>query len=83
MGPFKAYRKEVLEEIEVYGELHRYIPVLAKSRIDYAYEGNGFGLPDADGIVYSILPHLAVMAVWGVGAAIIAARYFRWEARAI
>ncbi len=26
---FKAYRREVLEEISVYGELHRYIPVLA------------------------------------------------------
>lgn len=30
--PFKAYRKEVLREIEVYGELHRYIPVIARSR---------------------------------------------------
>lgn len=30
--PFKAYRKEVLEEIEIYGELHRYIPVLAGAR---------------------------------------------------
>lgn len=26
---FKAYRKEVIEAIDVYGELHRYIPVLA------------------------------------------------------
>lgn len=26
---FKAYRREVLEEVAVYGELHRYIPVLA------------------------------------------------------
>ena len=26
---FKAYKKEVLEGIKVYGELHRYIPVLA------------------------------------------------------
>lgn len=26
----KAYRKEVVENIKVYGELHRYIPVLAK-----------------------------------------------------
>jgi Glycosyl transferase family 2 len=26
----KAYRKEVAENIKVYGELHRYIPVLAK-----------------------------------------------------
>ncbi len=26
---FKAYRREVTEDIEVYGELHRYLPVLA------------------------------------------------------
>jgi glycosyltransferase involved in cell wall biosynthesis len=30
--PFKAYRHEVLQEIHVYGELHRYIPVLARAR---------------------------------------------------
>ena len=34
----KAYRKEVIKDIDVYGEMHRYIPVLAKnagySRID-------------------------------------------------
>jgi glycosyltransferase involved in cell wall biosynthesis len=30
--PFKAYRSEVLREIHVYGELHRYIPVLANAR---------------------------------------------------
>jgi len=29
---FKVYRREVLEEISVYGELHRYIPVLASRR---------------------------------------------------
>jgi len=29
---FKAYRKEVVEDIELYGELHRYIPVLAHWR---------------------------------------------------
>jgi len=29
---FKAYRKDVLEEIHLYGELHRYIPFLAKHR---------------------------------------------------
>ncbi|HET7034543.1 MAG TPA: glycosyltransferase family 2 protein [Thermomicrobiaceae bacterium] len=28
----KAYRAEVLEEVQVYGELHRYIPVLAHFR---------------------------------------------------
>jgi glycosyltransferase involved in cell wall biosynthesis len=29
---FKAYRREVLKEIEIYGELHRFIPVLAHAR---------------------------------------------------
>jgi glycosyltransferase involved in cell wall biosynthesis len=29
---FKAYRREVLDEIHLYGELHRYIPVLAHFR---------------------------------------------------
>ncbi|WP_045215333.1 glycosyltransferase family 2 protein [Desulfonatronovibrio magnus] len=31
---FKAYRKEVIEAIKLYGELHRYIPVLAH---DYGF----------------------------------------------
>jgi glycosyltransferase involved in cell wall biosynthesis len=30
--PFKAYRRNVLREIHIYGELHRFIPVLAHSR---------------------------------------------------
>ncbi len=29
---FKAYRREALEQISIYGELHRYIPVLASRR---------------------------------------------------
>ncbi|MEO8276084.1 MAG: glycosyltransferase family 2 protein [Thermoanaerobaculia bacterium] len=29
---FKVYRREVLEEVPIYGELHRYIPVLASRR---------------------------------------------------
>ena len=29
---FKAYRREVLDEVEIYGELHRFIPVLAEAR---------------------------------------------------
>jgi hypothetical protein len=32
--------------------------------------------------VFSILPHLGVMALWGIGAAIIAARFFNWDTRA-
>jgi glycosyltransferase involved in cell wall biosynthesis len=30
--PFKAYRIQVLREIRVYGELHRYIPVMASAK---------------------------------------------------
>ena len=30
--PFKAYRREVLQEFRIYGELHRFIPVLAHSK---------------------------------------------------
>ena len=29
---FKAYRREVLDELKLYGELHRFIPVLAEQR---------------------------------------------------
>jgi glycosyltransferase involved in cell wall biosynthesis len=29
---FKAYRREVVDEITIYGELHRYIPFIANSR---------------------------------------------------
>ncbi|MFO0911224.1 MAG: glycosyltransferase family 2 protein [Isosphaeraceae bacterium] len=29
---FKAYRREVVEEVEIYGELHRFVPVLAHAR---------------------------------------------------
>ena len=29
---FKAYRREVLDEVELYGELHRFVPVLAAAR---------------------------------------------------
>ncbi len=29
---FKAYRAEVLREVEIYGELHRFVPVLAHAR---------------------------------------------------
>lgn len=29
---FKCYRREVLDEVDLYGELHRFIPVLASSR---------------------------------------------------
>ena len=29
---FKAYRREVIEEVEVYGELHRYVPIIAHAK---------------------------------------------------
>ena len=60
-----------------------YFSIAFQQAFDYAYEGNGFALPDAEGIAYSILPHIGVMALWGIAAALIAARFFQWEARAI
>jgi len=30
--PYKAYKKQVLLEIDIHGELHRYIPVLASAK---------------------------------------------------
>ncbi len=47
---FKAYRSEVIEEIRVYGEMHRYIPVLASYRgfrvgeVEVAHRSRGFGV---------------------------------------
>ncbi|MFQ6048795.1 MAG: glycosyltransferase family 2 protein [Phycisphaerae bacterium] len=46
---FKAYRREVLDEINVYGELHRFLPVLAQWRrfriaeIEVAHAPRRFG----------------------------------------
>jgi len=46
---FKAYRREVLDEIHVYGELHRFVPVLAHWRrfrigeIEVAHRARRFG----------------------------------------
>ena len=47
---FKVYRREVLEQVPIYGELHRYIPVLAGRRgfrvgeIQVAHERRRFGV---------------------------------------
>jgi glycosyltransferase involved in cell wall biosynthesis len=47
---FKAYRREVLEQVPIYGELHRYIPVLAGRRgfrvgeLQVAHERRRFGV---------------------------------------
>jgi glycosyltransferase involved in cell wall biosynthesis len=53
--PFKAYRREVLQEIDVYGELHRYIPVLAAAR--------GFSLTE---IKIKNLPRLSGKSKYGM-----------------
>ena len=53
--PFKAYRKEVIEEIKVHGELHRYIPVLASSK--------GFSLTE---ISVSNLPRVYGESKYGI-----------------
>jgi len=43
---FKAYRREIIQEIQLYGELHRFIPALASStgaRIASAIENRSIG----------------------------------------
>ncbi len=45
-----------------------------------ALSGSGFQWSAGPG-EYAILSHLAVLAVWGVGASLVALRYFTWEPR--
>lgn len=63
---FKCYKREVLDEVMVYGERHRYIPVLASYRgfrlgevkIDHAEREHGksrYGLERVMGGVFSLL----------------------------
>ena len=63
---FKCYRREVLDEVMVYGERHRYIPVLAsyrgfrlgEVRIEHAEREHGdsrYGLERVLGGVFSLL----------------------------
>jgi glycosyltransferase involved in cell wall biosynthesis len=63
---FKCYRKEVLDEVMVYGERHRYIPVLASHRgfrlgevkIDHARREHGrsrYGMERVLGGFFSLL----------------------------
>ena len=63
---FKCYRREVLDEVMIYGERHRYIPVLASYRgfrlgevkIEHAPRGHGkshYGVGKIFGGVFSLL----------------------------
>jgi glycosyltransferase involved in cell wall biosynthesis len=63
---FKCYRKEVLDEVMIYGERHRYIPVLAsyrgfrlgEVRIEHAPRAHGqsrYGLDRIFGGIFSLL----------------------------
>ncbi|HKG22557.1 MAG TPA: glycosyltransferase family 2 protein [Blastocatellia bacterium] len=63
---FKCYKKEVLDEVMIYGERHRYIPVLASYRgfrlgevkIDHApraYGSSRYGFGRVSGGVFSLL----------------------------
>jgi glycosyltransferase involved in cell wall biosynthesis len=63
---FKIYRKEVLDEVLVYGERHRYIPVLASYRgfrlgevkiehSERAYGGSRYGFGRVLGGIFSLL----------------------------
>ncbi|MEE4236223.1 MAG: ABC transporter permease [Anderseniella sp.] len=81
---FVRPNSETSEWIPVIGNMFplRHFSVAFQHAFDHAYEGSGFALPDSEGIVFSILPHLGVMALWGIGAAFIAARFFNWDTRA-
>jgi hypothetical protein len=63
---FKCYRKEVLDEVLIYGERHRYIPVLAsyrgfrlgEVRLEHAaraYGNSRYGLERVFGGIFSLL----------------------------
>ncbi|HET9528705.1 MAG TPA: glycosyltransferase family 2 protein [Blastocatellia bacterium] len=63
---FKCYRKEVLDEVLIYGERHRYIPVLAsyrgfrlgEVRLEHAPRAHGnsrYGLERVFGGIFSLL----------------------------
>jgi ABC-2 type transport system permease protein len=81
---FVRPNSESSEWIPVIGNLFplRHFSLAFQHAFDHAYEGAGFGLPDTEGVVFSILPHVGVMALWGIAAALIAARFFNWETRA-
>jgi ABC-2 type transport system permease protein len=80
---FVRPQQETSEWIPTIGNLFplRHFSIGFQHAFDYAYEGNGFAWPDPDAFVYSILPHVAVMALWGIAAAVLAVRFFHWEAR--
>ena len=54
--PFKVYKKEVLKEIDLYGSLHRFIPVLAHTK--------GFTIAE---VKIKNLPRLHGVSKYGIG----------------
>ena len=68
----KAYRRKVIKSIEVYGEMHRYIPILAKHagfkriwRVEVWYGAYGQGLSGFDfRVVYVALWPLTYVLLW-------------------
>lgn len=68
---FKAYRREVLEEVAIYGELHRYIPVLAGRRgfrigeipVDHAKRRHGYSKYGWDRLYKGLLDLITVLFI--------------------
>jgi len=68
---FKAYRREVLEQVAVYGELHRYIPVLASRRgfrigeisVEHARRAHGASKYGWDRLYKGLLDFLTVLFI--------------------
>jgi len=70
----KAYRKEVVKSIEVYGEMHRYIPLIAKgagfSEIGekvVAHQARKYGSTKFGGIKRGLIGLLDLMSITFVG----------------
>ena len=67
----KAYRKEVVKNIEVYGEMHRYIPYLAKNagfdKIGekvVKHQASKFGSPKFGGLNRIVNGYLDLLSLW-------------------
>ncbi len=68
---FKVYRREVLEQVAIYGELHRYIPVLAGRRgfrigeipVEHARRAHGVSKYGWDRLYKGLLDFLTVLFI--------------------
>lgn len=66
--------------MEVVGDIFplKHFAIAFRGAFEPGLEGTGFAFGGGPG-VYAVLDHVVVMAVWGVAAAVVAARYFVWS----